>query len=73
MERKASDISSDDGYIGSLIREGFYDKLIIIGFPYDRGAKAVGARGGSDYGPGTLPFLTYRIQILSEGSSKRLE
>jgi len=26
-------------YIGDLIRDGFYDKLIIIGFPYDEGAK----------------------------------
>lgn len=38
--------------IGELIKDGFYDKLIIIGFPYDEGAKRNGARGGSDYGPG---------------------
>lgn len=44
--------NSQKEYLGDLIRDGFYDKLIIIGFPYDEGAKRAGARGGSDYGPG---------------------
>jgi hypothetical protein len=28
--------------------------LIIIGFPYDEGAKKSGARAGADYGPGNI-------------------
>jgi len=39
-------------WLGELIQDGFYDKLVIIGFPYDEGAKKAGARSGSDYGPG---------------------
>ena len=35
-----------------MIQDGFYDKLVIIGYPYDEGAKKNGARAGSDYGPG---------------------
>ena len=31
-------------WIGDLISEGFYDKLVIIGFPYDEGAKKSGSR-----------------------------
>lgn len=27
--------SIHEDYIGALIKEGFYDKLVIIGFPYD--------------------------------------
>ncbi len=41
-------------YIGGLIKEGFYDKLVIIGFPYDVGSKESGGRGGADYGPGKI-------------------
>jgi hypothetical protein len=37
-------------YIGGLIRDGFYDKLVIIGYPYDHGAAP--QRRGQDYGPG---------------------
>lgn len=33
-------------YVGDLIKEGFYDKLVIIGYPYDIGAKKCGAKGG---------------------------
>lgn len=44
--------TKEDQPFGSLIKEGFYDKLVIIGFPYDEGAKRSGARGGADYGPG---------------------
>ena len=39
-------------WIGDLIHEGFYDKLVLIGFPYDEGAKKAGNRKGADYGPG---------------------
>jgi hypothetical protein len=35
-----------------LIHDGFYDKLIIIGFPYDIGARRCGEKAGHDYGPG---------------------
>lgn len=31
--------------------DGFYDPLVIIGFPYDHGAKKAGSRAGADYGP----------------------
>lgn len=41
-----------EDYIGSLIQDGFYDKLVIIGYPYDEGAKKNGTRAGADYGPG---------------------
>lgn len=34
-----------------MIRDGFYDKLVIIGFPFDKGAKLAGNRKGADYGP----------------------
>ena len=30
----------------SIIEEGFYKKLIIIGYPYDEGSKKSGAMGG---------------------------
>lgn len=33
-------------YLGSIIKEGFYDKLIIIGFPSDYGARLSGVFGG---------------------------
>jgi hypothetical protein len=33
-------------YIGQLIKDGFYDKLVIIGYPYDEGAKRCGITGG---------------------------
>ena len=39
-------------WLGDLIHESFYDKLVIIGFPYDEGAKKAGSRKGADYGPG---------------------
>ena len=39
-------------WIGDLIQDGFYDKVVLIGFPYDEGAKKAGNRKGADYGPG---------------------
>lgn len=39
-------------WLGDLIQDGFYDKLVMIGFPYDEGAKTAGNRKGADYGPG---------------------
>ena len=33
------DFENNQRYIGGLIKEGFYDELVIMGFPYDQGAK----------------------------------
>lgn len=41
----------DPVWLGDLIRDGFYDKLVLIGFPYDEGARRAGNRRGSDFGP----------------------
>ena len=41
-------------WLGDLIQAGFYDKVVLIGFPYDEGAKKAGNRKGADYGPGKL-------------------
>lgn len=38
-------------YIGQIVTDGFYDPLVLIGFPYDDGAKKAGSRAGADYGP----------------------
>lgn len=57
MEEKKE--KTKTGYIGDLIKDGFYDKLVIIGFPYDEGATKSGARAGADYGPGSFRrFIT---------------
>ena len=37
--------------IGSIIPSGFYEKLVLIGFPFDEGAKSSGLRVGAAYGP----------------------
>ena len=39
-------------WLGDLIRDGFYDKLVLIGFPYDEGARKASNRRGADFGPG---------------------
>ena len=39
-------------WLGDLMQDGFYDKVVLIGFPYDEGAKQAGNRKGADYGPG---------------------
>ena len=38
-------------YIGQVIKDGFYDPLVLIGFPYDAAVKTTGIRQGADYGP----------------------
>lgn len=38
-------------YIGDLIHDNFYDQLVLIGFPYDQGAKNSQFRQGSFLGP----------------------
>lgn len=37
--------------MGEIVRPGFYDPLVLIGFPYDEGAVTAGSRLGSNYGP----------------------
>lgn len=43
---------ADPVWLGDLIRDGFYDKVVLIGFPYDEGARKAGNRRGADFGPG---------------------
>ena len=38
-------------YIGQAITDGFYDPIVIIGFPYDEGARKAGSRAGANFGP----------------------
>lgn len=38
-------------FIGEIIHDGFYDPIVLIGFPYDLGAKKAGSRAGADLGP----------------------
>jgi arginase family enzyme len=38
-------------FLGDWVKEGFADKLVIIGFPYDLGARQAGQRQGADHGP----------------------
>lgn len=52
-------------WLGDLIREGFYDKIVLIGFPFDEGARKAGNRRGADFGPGKLlPPLLLTIRSL---------
>ena len=46
-------------WLGDLIRDGFYDKLVLIGFPYDKGANAAGNRKGADFGPGKYSIFLH--------------
>lgn len=47
-------------YIGDLIHENFYDELVIIGFPFDQGAKQLQLRAGSFLGPDSFRrFLSH--------------
>jgi len=50
-EENKQDVTTEPVWLGDLIRDGFYDKLVIIGFPFDKGAKLAGNRKGADYGP----------------------
>ena len=38
-------------FIGDLIHDSFYDQLVLIGFPYDQGARNCQFRQGSFLGP----------------------
>ena len=47
-------------YIYDLIHPNFYDKIVIIGFPYDQGARNKQLRIGSFLGPDSFRrFLRY--------------
>ena len=55
-ESKSAEVE-EPVWLGDLIRDGFYDKVVLIGFPYDEGARMAGNRRGSDFGPGKLAFF----------------
>lgn len=48
-----------------LIHNSFYDEIVIIGFPYDQGAKFLQLRAGSYLGPDgfrkMLEFYSYGV------------
>ena len=41
-------------YIGNLVHDGFYEELVIIGFPYDQGVKNHNLTVGSFLGPDSM-------------------
>jgi hypothetical protein len=49
--------STAKDWLADIIHDGFYDKLVIIGFPYDDAING-SARQGSDLGPGKSQTLT---------------
>jgi len=51
MVEKSAESEVQPEWVGDLIHNSFYDKLVIIGFPYDEGATKSGARLGADLGP----------------------
>ena len=54
------DCINQQKYISDLIHHSFYDKLVIIGFPYDQGARNKQLRIGSFLGPDSFRrFLKY--------------
>ena len=54
----------DPVWLGDLIRDGFYDKVVLIGFPYDEGARKAGNRRGADFGPGKCKISQW-LRILN--------
>jgi len=55
-------------WLGDLFRDGFYDKVVLIGFPYDEGARKAGNRRGADFGPDS-----FRRFVKDVGSVKNPE
>ena len=51
-QAEPEEVKKDPVWLGDLIRDGFYDKVVLIGFPYDEGARKAGNRRGADFGPG---------------------
>lgn len=58
-------------WLGDLIREGFYDKIVLIGFPFDEGARKAGNRRGADFGPGKLLPHFFNNPIVEIDSFRR--
>ena len=52
------EVKSAPVWLGDLIRDGFYDKVVLIGFPYDEGARKAGNRKGADFAPGKSMNIT---------------
>lgn len=52
IEPKEEEVKAAPVWLGDLIRDGFYDKVVLIGFPYDEGARKAGNRKGADFAPG---------------------
>ena len=50
-EQDGQNQNKDCRYIGDIIHDNFYDQLVLIGFPYDQGAKNAQFRQGSFLGP----------------------
>ena len=50
-------VQKEPEWLGDLIRDGFYDKIVLIGFPFDEGARKAGNRRGADFGPGKYSLL----------------
>jgi hypothetical protein len=52
-------------YLGDLVKPGFYDELVIMGFPYDQGARNQQLRAGSYLGPDSFRrFLVFDFGVL---------
>ena len=52
VQLQAEETTKETVWLGDLIRDGFYDKIVLIGFPFDEGARKAGNRRGADFGPG---------------------
>lgn len=47
--------------IGALLHSGFYDKLVLIGFPYDEGSKVSKSRIGSAFAPDCFRRFLHKV------------
>jgi len=47
--------------IGALFHPGFYDQFVLIGFPYDEGARSSGLRAGAAYGPDCFRRFLHKL------------
>ncbi len=47
--------------IGELVKSGFYDPLVLIGFPYDLAAKQSNLRAGAAYGPDCFRRFLHKL------------
>ena len=44
-------IMDSEGTLADLVHPGFYDEIVLIGFPHDEGARRAGLRNGANLGP----------------------